>query len=125
MAGFITNIEEAAESNDYFRKVLFTAEHSQLVVMSLKPGEDIGMEVHNSVDQFIRIEKGDGKAIMNGEESSIHEGSAIVIPAGTKHDIVNTGDSAMKLYTVYAPPNHRDGTVHYTKEDALKDDEHY
>lgn len=125
MNGYVINIEKAAEDNNNFRKVLYTAPNSQLVVMSLKPKEDIGEEVHN-LDQFIRIEKGLGKAILNGVEHQIGEGSAVVIPAGTKHNIINTSeDGEMKIYTVYSPANHRDGVTHTTKEEAEKDDEHF
>ncbi|PIT94068.1 cupin domain-containing protein [Candidatus Falkowbacteria bacterium CG10_big_fil_rev_8_21_14_0_10_43_11] len=118
MAGYVTNLEEATQKNVNFRTVLYTAEHSQLVVMSLKPGEEIGMEVHLNIDQFIRVESGTGKVIMNGEENAISDGFAFVIPAGTNHNVINTGDTQMKLYTVYTPPNHKDGTVHITKADA-------
>lgn len=119
MQGFVTNIEDVTQKNDYFRRVLYTAPHSQLVVMALQPGEDIGMETHAEHDQFIRIEKGAGKSVLNGEEQVLGDGSAVVIPAGTEHNIINTGDSVMKLYTVYTPPEHEDGTVHKTKEEAL------
>ena len=118
MTGYVANIEKETLENDNFRKVLFTAPNSQLVVMSLESGEDIGMEVHEEHDQFIRIEQGQGKAVLNGEESEIEDDSAVVIPAGAEHNIVNTGDTKMKLYTVYSPPEHADGTVHATKEDA-------
>ena len=121
MKGYITNIEEATKENENFRKVLYTAPNSQLVVMSLKPGEEIGEEVHK-LDQFIRIEKGQGKAILNGVEQEIKEDWAVVIPAGVQHNIVNTSDQEpMKLYTIYSPPEHRDGVIHATKEDALTD----
>ncbi len=120
MSGYVVNIEQETEQNDNFRKVLFTAPHSQLVVMSLLPGEDIGMEVHH-VDQFLRIESGAGKAILDGVEHEIAPGFAIDVPAGTNHNIVNTGATAMKLYTVYSPANHVDQTVHKTKADALAD----
>lgn len=124
MAGYVINIEEKSEQNDYFREVVFTGPHSQLVVMSLNPNEDIGMEIHDNVDQFIRIESGEGKAILNGEEHIIRDGSAIVIPAGTEHNIINTSaDKKLKLYTIYSPPNHRDQTIHQTKEEALADEE--
>ncbi len=116
--GYVIDIEEATEQNDFFRKVLFTAPNSQLVVMSLKPGEDIGMEVHN-LDQFIRIEEGSGKAVLDGVEHAIKDDWAVVIPAGTNHNIINTGDKPMKLYTVYSPPEHPDGTIHKTKEEAI------
>ena len=117
MKGFVTNIEEESLKNDFFRKVLFTASHSQLVVMSLKPGEEIGMEVHE-VDQFIRIEKGTGQSILDGEKSELKDSSAVVIPAGTNHNIINTGSEPMKIYTIYSPPQHPDGTIHKTKEEA-------
>lgn len=118
MTGFVINIEEKSLQNNYFREVLFTTDKSQLVVMALKPGEDIGMEVHSEHDQFIRIESGTGKAIMNGEEHEIADGSAIVVPAGAQHNIINTSEVAMKLYTIYTPPEHKQGTIHKTKEEA-------
>jgi len=125
MAGYITNIEAQTESNDNFRKVLFTAPNSQLVVMSLLPGEEIGMEVHNDVDQFIRIEKGEGMSILDGEETEIREDDAVVIPAGTQHNIVNTSQTEkLKLYTVYSPAEHPDGTVHKTKAEADEAEAH-
>lgn len=122
MVGYIINIEDRALSNKYFREVLFTGRHNQLVVMSLAPGEDIGMEIHPDVDQFIRIEAGKGRAILNGEEHDLEDGSAIVIPAGTQHNIVNRSQKEpLKLYTIYSPPEHRDGTIHKTKAEALAD----
>lgn len=125
MKGFIIDIEKAAVENGNFRKVLYTAKNSQLVVMSLKPGEDIGEETH-TLDQFIRIEQGEGKAILDGVEHAIGPNFAVVIPAGTRHNIVNSPASEMKLYTVYSPPNHLDGTVHATKVDAQADEgEHF
>jgi mannose-6-phosphate isomerase-like protein (cupin superfamily) len=123
MDGFLTNIEEATLDNDNFRKVIFTAPHSQLVLMSLNPGEDIGMEIHADNDQFIRIETGKGRAILNGKESDISDDWAIVVPAGTEHNIINTGDTPMKLYTLYSPPEHPDGTIHQTKEEAMEEEE--
>lgn len=123
MEGFIANIEEETGDNDFFRKVLFTGPHSQLVVMSLKPGEDIGMEVHN-VDQFIRIEEGDGTVIIDDMEEEVAEDDAIVIPAGAHHNLINTSEEEdLKLYTVYSPPQHKDGTIHETKADAEKEEE--
>lgn len=122
MDHYITNIEEAAIKNDVFRKVLFTAEHSQLVLMSLKPGEDIGMETHR-LDQFIRVESGRGTARLNGAEYPLEDGTAVVIPAGTEHNITNSGHEALKLYTIYSPPEHKDGVVHLTKQDGLSDRE--
>ena len=119
MTGFVDNIEELTLSNSNFRKVLFTGKHCQLVVMSLKPGEDIGQEVHDNVDQFFRVDAGKGKLVMDGTEYEITDGFAIVVPAGTLHNIINTSDTEdLKLYTVYAPANHPDGTIHATKAEA-------
>lgn len=124
MTGFVVNIEEKTLGNNYFREVLNTAQHSQLVVMSLNPNEEIGMEIHEIVDQFIRIEQGTGKAILNGEEYLISDGSAIVIPAGTQHNIINTSlENKLKLYTVYSPAHHKNKTIHKTKIDAEADKE--
>ena len=122
MEQYIINIEEAAIQNDMFRKVLFTAEHSQLVLMSLKPGEDIGTETHR-LDQFIRVEAGRGTAYLNGAEYSLEDGTAVIIPAGTEHNILNSGQESLKLYTIYSPPEHKDGIVHATKRNALGDQE--
>jgi len=120
MAGYVTDIEEKTSNNRNFRTVLFTTERSQLVVMNLKPNEDIGSEVHHDVDQFIRIEEGEGKAVLNGKEYPLKDGSAVVIPAGVEHNIINTsGKEEMRLYTIYTPPEHKDGTVHKTKAEAL------
>lgn len=125
MNGFVINIEEASIENNNFRKVLYTAPHSQLVVMSLGPNEDIGEEVHD-LDQFLRVESGEGKTVLNGIEHEIRDGSAIVVPAGVRHNIINTSsDKPMKLYTVYSPANHRDGVIHVTKEEAEADEEHF
>lgn len=124
MNGYVVDIGRAAIENNNFRKVLYTAEHSQLVVMHLNPGEDIGEEVHK-LDQFIRIESGSGKAVLNGIEHAIAAEYAVVIPAGIKHNIINTAAEPMKLYTVYSPPEHRDGVVHSSKEEAMVDDEHF
>jgi mannose-6-phosphate isomerase-like protein (cupin superfamily) len=123
MSGYVSNILNETLSNENFRKVLFTSKHSQLVVMHLQPSEDIGMEVHNNVDQFIRIEKGVGKAILDGAETEIADDFAIVIPAGTMHNVVNTSmTEPMKLYTIYSPANHPDGTIHATKAEAEADE---
>jgi len=103
---------------------LYTAKNSQLVLMSLKAGEEIGMEMH-TLDQFFRVEKGEGKAVIDGVEHEIRDGSAIVVPARNNHNIINTGSQEMKLYTIYSPPNHRDGVIHATKEIAEADDEHF
>ncbi len=120
MSGYSVELEKAALANAYFRKVLFTAPHSQLVLMSLQPGEDIGMEVHDHTDQFIRIEAGEAKAIIDGQEHVLKDGSAVVIPAGSRHNVINTSAKApLKLYTIYTPPEHADGTVHKTKAEAV------
>ena len=125
MKGYVVDIEKATKQNNNFRKVLYTGKNSQLVLMSLKPGEDIGEEVHH-LDQFIRIEKGTGKAVLDGVEHTIEDDYAVVIPAGTKHNIVNSSkDAEMKLYSVYSPPEHRDGVVHKTKSEAVADDEEF
>ena len=124
MKGYVQNIEKAAEGNTTFRTVLYTAKNCQLVVMSLKLGEDIGAEVHK-LDQFFRIEEGEGQAVLDGIEHRIKPGFAILVPAGTHHNIVNGSSGSMKLYTLYAPPNHRDGVVHATKADAEADKEHF
>lgn len=124
MIGYVDSIEKITEENNFFRKVVFTSQHQQLVVMSLLPGEEIGLEVHEITDQFLRIEKGEGKVIMDGEEKMIKEGDAIIVPAGTKHNIINTSATApMKLYTIYSPPHHKDQIVHKTKTDAMTDKE--
>src|SRR3989338_5664694 len=125
MNGYVANIENTAKENNNFRKVLYTERYSQLVVMSLNPGEEIGEEVHD-LDQFLRVEQGEGKAILNGIEHRLEDGSAIVVPSGTNHNIVNTSPSdKMKLYTIYSPPNHRDGVVHATKDGAMADEEYF
>jgi mannose-6-phosphate isomerase-like protein (cupin superfamily) len=123
MNGYVTDIEQESLDNNYFRKVLYTAPTSQLVLMSLKPGEDIGLETHHGVDQFIRVEAGKGKSILNGEEHDLQNGSAVIIPTGTEHNIVNVSQSEpLKLYTIYSPPQHPDGTIHKTKADAEADE---
>lgn len=120
MEGYVANIEKKSLENKYFREVLFTGPHSQLVVMSIAPGEDIGMETHNDVDQFFRIEAGIGRAVLNGKEYSLEDGSAVVVPAGTEHNIINSSKSEpLKLYTIYSPPNHPHGTINKDKAEAL------
>ena len=120
---FLINIEKKTLDNNFFREVLFTAEHSQLVVMSIDAGGEIGMETHDDIDQFIRVEAGTGKSILDGEERAIEDGTAIVIPAGTEHNIVNTSQTEpLKLYTVYSPPEHPDKTIHKTKAEADADE---
>lgn len=120
MNGYIENIEKLSLENDNFRKVLYTDKNSQLVLMSLLAGEEIGEEVHD-VDQFLRVEKGTGKAILSDISHDLADGSVVIVPAGTKHNIINTGEDSMKLYTLYMPPHHRDGVVHKTKAEAEAD----
>jgi mannose-6-phosphate isomerase-like protein (cupin superfamily) len=124
MKGFVQNIEDVTAKNEDFRKVLYTAKHSQLVVMALKPKEEIGMEVHK-LDQFFRVEQGSGEAILDGVRTPIRTGFGIVVPAGANHNIINTGSIPLKLFTVYSPPNHRDAVVHITRADAESDNEHF
>jgi mannose-6-phosphate isomerase-like protein (cupin superfamily) len=126
MKGFVTAIEEATLENEDFRRVLYTAPHCQLVLMCIPAGTDIGEEVHEDGDQFIRIEEGEGKAVIDGAETMLTDGTVVIVPAGVRHNIINTSsDEALKLYTLYAPPHHKDGTVHRTKEEAEKDEEHF
>ena len=124
MKGYVTNIEKRAIENENFRTVLYTDKNSQLVLMSLLAGEEIGAEVHD-VDQFLRVEKGAGTALVNDISYSIADGSVIIVPAGTKHNIINSGSGSMKLYTLYMPPHHRDGVIHKTKAEAEADTEHF
>ena len=124
MVGYVDNIENKTLQNNFFREVIFTGKYTQLVVMSLNPKEEIGMEVHNTVDQFLRVENGVGKVILNGEEHQISDGVAIIVPAGTEHNVINTSESQkLKLYTLYSPPNHKDGTIHKTRGEAMLDEE--
>lgn len=126
MQGYVENIEKVTLENENFRKVLYTAKNSQLVVMSLKPREEIGEEVHH-LDQFIRCEAGEGKAILDGVEHNLSDGFVVLVPAETSHNIINTStEKPLKLYTLYSPPNHRDGVLHRTKEEAEADEkEHF
>jgi len=124
MKGFVKNIEAIAVKNEDFRQVLYTAHNCQLVIMALKPKEEIGMEVHK-LDQFFRVEEGNGEAILDGVHTAISAGFAVLVPAGANHNIVNTGSVPMKLYTLYSPPNHRDGVVHHTRSEAETDDEQF
>ena len=119
MKGFFTDIEAATLENGNFRKVLYTSTHSQLVLMSLKPEEDIGMEVHEENDQFFRFEKGQGKCVIDGNEYELSDGVAVVVPAGAQHNIINTSKTEdLKLYTIYSPAHHKDGIVRSSKEEA-------
>lgn len=122
--GFFTDIEKDTIENRDFRKVLYTGEHIQLVLMTLEPGEDIGMEVH-SVDQFFRFEKGSGKVIINKSEYKVKDGSSVIIPSGAEHNVINTGGNSLHMYTLYAPPHHEIGTIHATKEEAEMSDEEW
>ena len=124
MKGFVQDIEALAIENEYFRQVLYTAKYCQLVVMALKPAEEIGAEVHK-LDQFFRVEEGSGEAVLDGVRSPIKSGFAVIVPAGTNHNIINTGSVPLKLYTLYSPPNHRDGVIHRTRADAEADNEHF
>ena len=126
MTGYVGPIEKTTLENNYFRKVLFTGPYSQLVVMCLQPGEEIGDEVHPAVDQFFRIEEGGAKFTFNGkEEHVVHDGDAVVVPAGTYHNVINASStSALRLYTIYTPPQHPDGTVHKTKAEAEAAEHH-
>lgn len=119
MAGYVTDIERRTLENENFREVLFTGPKVQLVVMTIAPGDEIGLETHDDVDQFIRVEAGEGKAILDGREHAVADGSAVVIPAGTRHNVVNTSRTeSLRLYSIYSPPEHPDGTVHRTKAEA-------
>lgn len=126
MTGYVGHIEEVAEDNDFFRQVLFTGKHLQLVVMCLQPGEEIGNEVHPDVDQFFRIEEGKARFVFDGtEEHLVEDGDAVVVPAGTYHNVINTSSKKpLKLYTIYTPPQHPDGTVHKTKAEAEAAEHH-
>lgn len=125
MKGYFGNIEDLTIANENFRQVLYTGSHSQLVLMTLKPNEDIGEEVHE-VDQFFRFEQGMGKSIVDGNEYEVKDGDCIIVPAGAKHNIINTSDSdSLKLYTIYSPANHQDGIIAATKADAESHEEHF
>jgi mannose-6-phosphate isomerase-like protein (cupin superfamily) len=123
MSGFTTNLEKDALTNTYFRKVIYTAPHSQLVLMCLQPSEEIGEEVHEKEDQFFRVEKGEGKAILDGVEHELTDGSCVVIPAGAKHNIINASNAKqLKVYTIYSPAHHPDGRLNVTKADAIAEE---
>lgn len=124
MKGYIKNLESQTLNNTNFRQVIYTANHCQLVLMALKPKEDIGDEMH-TLDQFFRVEEGTGEAILDGVTTAISTGFTVLVPAGTKHNIINTGKDSMKLYTLYSPPNHLDGITHTTRADAEADNEHF
>jgi mannose-6-phosphate isomerase-like protein (cupin superfamily) len=123
MKGYVENIEEATVANEDFRRVLYTGKNLQLVLMTLKPGEEIGEEVHEDIDQFFRVEEGRGIIYIDGAASLIEDDYAAIVPAGARHNVVNTGDGPLKLYTLYGPPEHKHGTVHRDKEQAERDHE--
>lgn len=126
MKGFHDNIEEATIQNNMFRKVLYTSKHTQLVLMSLKPGEDIGLETHTENDQFFRFEAGEGTVVIDGNEYAVKDGSAIIVPAGAEHNVVNTSQSeSLKMYTIYSPAHHKDGIAHDTKEYAIENEQDF
>lgn len=125
MKGFVEDIEELTEDNKDFRRVLYTGKHLQLVLMALQPGEEIGDEVHADHDQFFRVEKGKGEVWIDGVRTKIKSDDAIIVPAGAKHNVINTGEKSLKLYTLYGPPDHKDGVVHKTKADAEASEEHF
>ena len=126
MKGYKANIEDLVSKNSSFRQVLYTSKHSQLVLMALKPGEEIGMEVHTDNDQFFRFEEGEGKALVDGNEYQLTAGDVLVVPSGAQHNIINTSQTqGLKMYTLYSPPHHRDGVVHKTKTEAQSDNEEF
>jgi mannose-6-phosphate isomerase-like protein (cupin superfamily) len=126
MKGYVVDIEKETIKNTDFRRVLYTGKHSQLVLMNLKPGEEIGEETHDHVDQFFRFEAGEGKVIIDGKEHKVKDGSAVIVPAGARHNVVNTSKRAnLRLYTIYSPPEHQDGVVRHTKKEAMSREEHF
>jgi mannose-6-phosphate isomerase-like protein (cupin superfamily) len=126
MKGCVINLEKETRKNTDFRRVLYTGKHSQIVLMSLKPGEEIGEETHEDVDQFFRFEGGEGKVIIDGVEHRIKDGNGVIVPAGARHNVVNTYKHAnLKLYTIYSPPEHQDGVIRHTKREAIASEEHF
>jgi len=126
LKGYVVAIEKETKKNTDFRRVLYTGKHSQLVFMSLKPGEEIGEETHEDVDQFFRFEEGEGKVIIDGAEYRVKDGNAVIVPAGAKHNVINTSKLVnLKLYTIYSPPEHQDGVVRHTKKEAMASEEHF
>lgn len=121
MKGFVDDIEKLTVENDLYRKVLYTGKHLQLVLMTLQPGEEIGAEVHEGHDQFFRIEEGKGEVVIDGKRTAIEDDDAIIVPAGAEHNVINTGSEPLRLYTLYGPPEHRDGVVHETKADEKEE----
>jgi mannose-6-phosphate isomerase-like protein (cupin superfamily) len=125
MKGFIDDIEKLTKENTDFRRVLYTGKNLQLVLMSIKPGEEIGEEVHEDRDQFFRVEAGKGEVLIDGVRTPVEDDYAIIVPAGARHNVVNTGDEPLQLYTLYAPPEHKDGTIRATKAEAEAKEEHF
>lgn len=125
MQGFVADIEKLTVENTDFRRVLYTGKYLQLVLMTLQPGEEIGAEVHEDHDQFFRIESGSGEVRIDGKATPIKDDDAVIVPAGARHNVVNTGDKPLTLYTLYGPPEHRDGVVHRTKAEADASEEHF
>jgi mannose-6-phosphate isomerase-like protein (cupin superfamily) len=124
--GFVADIEKATTSNTDYRRVLYTGKYSQLVLMNLKPGEEIGEEVHDDVDQFFRFEEGEGVVVIDGAENPVKDGSGVIVPSGARHNVINTSKTAeLKLYSIYSPPEHQDKTVHRTKKEADEQEEHF
>lgn len=125
MKGYIDDIEQLTESNTDFRRVLYTGKQMQLVLMALKPGEEIGEEVHDDRDQFFRVEQGEGEVLIDGKRTPVRADMAIIVPSGASHNVINTGKEPLKVYTLYAPPEHKHGTIHKTKADAEANEEHF
>ncbi len=126
MKGYHTNVENETLKNTDYRRVLYTGKHSQLVLMNLKPGEEIGEEVHNHLDQFFRFEEGEGKVVIDENQYFVEDGDAVIVPAGAKHNVVNISKSKdLKLYTIYSPPEHQNGTIRHTKADSLEKPEEF
>jgi mannose-6-phosphate isomerase-like protein (cupin superfamily) len=126
MKGYVTALEKETRKNSNFRRVLYTGKHSQLVLMNLKPGEEIGSEVHEHIDQFFRFDEGEGKIIIDGVEHRVKDGDGVIVPAGAKHNVINTSKNLdLKLYTIYSPPEHQDGVVRRTKAEAMASEEHF
>jgi len=126
MKGYVVTLEKETEKNTDFRRVLYTAKHSQLVLMNLKPGEEIGEETHEDIDQFLRFERGEGKVIIDGVEHRVKDGDGVVIPSGARHNVINSSKRMnLKLYTIYSPPEHQDGVVRHTKAEAMASEEHF
>ena len=126
MKGYVTNLEKETTRNNDFRHVIYTGKYSQLVLMNLKPAEEIGEEIHEDVDQFFRFEKGEGKVTIDGAEHLVRDGDGVIVPAGAKHNVVNTSrNSDLKLYTIYSPPEHQDGVIRRTKKEAMASEEHF